>query len=107
MSHHYNSGVYFRDLPKLQESKRDEFIKYKASVFKGLSIVELSIYILLGVWDKLAEHYADYSESMSKEEIISLLKERAVRKEINYDVYEEYLTNPTLEARKTLIDKKD
>jgi hypothetical protein len=30
-------------------------------VFKKLSIVELSIFILLGLWDKLADHYVDYS----------------------------------------------
>lgn len=102
MSHHYNSSVYYRDLPQHQKSKQEEFKKYKASVFKGLSIVELSIFVLFGLWDKLAEHFVDYSGTMTKEEICSLLKRRAQRKETTYEKYEHYLANPTPEARKAL-----
>lgn len=106
MAHHYNSSVYYKDLKKHQDSKIEEFKKSKSSVFKGLSIVELSIYILLGVWDKLAEHYVDYNGNLSKEEIITMLKTRAKRKETTYDIYQEYLRNPTLESRNSLIELK-
>jgi len=85
MAHHYNQNVYFRDLPALQASKLEEFKKYKASVFQKLSIVELSIFVLLGLWDKLAEHYVDYSGTMSKEEIMAMLKRRATTTESTYE----------------------
>lgn len=102
MAHHYNTGVYFKDLPAHQQAKVEEFKRHKASVFHTLSIAELSIFILLGIWDKLAEHYVDYTGSMSKAEIISMLQARAKRTEITYEQYEEYYKNPTLEARKAL-----
>lgn len=76
MAHHYNPSVYYKDLAALQASKVADFIKYKASVFRGLSIVELSIFLLLGLWDKLADHYVDYSGSMTRDEIKSMLKVR-------------------------------
>ena len=110
MAHHYNTGVYFRDLKELQKSKEAEFAKYKASVFRGLSIVELSIYVLLGVWDRLADHYVDYSNSLSREQIMTMLKTRAERVETSYDKYQLYLSNPTKEARAAYVqsaaDKK-
>lgn len=102
MAHHYNSGVYYRDLPVLQKSKVEEFKKYKASVFQKLSVVELSIFIVFQLWDKLAEHYVDYSGAMTKQEIMDMLKARATRIEVSYERYEKYLTNPSLEARKEL-----
>ena len=102
MAHHYNTNVYFKDLAAHQKSKIEEFKKHKASVFRGLSVVELSIFILLGVWEKLADHYVDFSGKMSREEVISLLKVRAQRKETSYEQYEQYLHNPTPEARKEL-----
>ena len=104
MAHHYNAGVYYKDLPAHQATKLEEFKKYKASVFKGLSIVELSIFILLGLWDELAKHYVDYTGTMTKEEIKTMLKIRAQRKETSYECYEEYLKNPTAEARKSIGD---
>lgn len=39
-------------------------------------------------FDKLAEHYLDYTGTMNKTEIIAMLKERAVRKEMSYYDYE-------------------
>jgi hypothetical protein len=50
-----------QDLKEHQKTKEAEFARTHASVFKKLSIVELSIFILLGLWDKLADHYVDYS----------------------------------------------
>jgi hypothetical protein len=105
MAHHYNTSVYYRDLPALQQSKVEEFKKYRASVFQGCSILELSIFILFGLWDKLADHYVDYTGSMSREEVKSMLKVRATRRQISNDEYERYLQNPTADARKALISK--
>lgn len=50
-----------QDLKAHQKSKEAEFARTRASVFQKLSVVELSIFILLGLWDKLADHYVDYS----------------------------------------------
>lgn len=102
MAHHYNSTVYYRDLPELQASKVEEFKKYHSSVFRKLSIVELSIYIILGVWEKLADHYVDFTGELTREQIINMLKARAMRREFTYEYYENYLANPTLAARKSL-----
>ena len=105
MAHHYNTNVYYRDLKAHQQSKIEDFKKYKASVFRKLSILEVSIFVLFGLWDKLADFYVDYSGTMSKEEIIDLLRRRARTKETSYDIYEAYLKNPTLENRKALVPK--
>jgi hypothetical protein len=102
MSHHYNPGVYFKNLPAHQATKVDEFKKHRASVFRGLSIVELSIFVLFGLWDKVADHYVDYSGEMTKEEKMKMLKERATRRETTYEKYESYLQNPTPDMRKAL-----
>jgi hypothetical protein len=120
MSHHYNINVYYRDLPAVQTSKvnypllhpclslphlcqEEEFKKAHASVFQNVSILELSLFILFGVWDKLADHYVDYTGKMTREEIILMLQARAVRVETSYEKYEHYLANPTPEARKALL----
>ncbi len=109
MAHHYNASVYYRDLPALHVAKEEEFKRTKASVFRDLSPPELSIFILLKMWNKLAEHYVDHTHSMSKEEIISMLKRRATCKELEYEEYAKYMGNPTPEMRKYLcscIEKK-
>jgi transcription initiation factor IIE alpha subunit len=44
----------------------------------------------------------DYTEKMTKEEIIELLKTRAKRTELTYEQYVQYTKNPTPEARRLL-----
>jgi hypothetical protein len=93
----------------------EEFKKYKASVFRGLSIVELSMFILLKQWKLLADHYVDYSGKMSKvgralppslqqraligplctqDEIAKMLEQRAKKLEISHRDYMRWLSNP-------------
>lgn len=103
MTHHYNSNVYYKDLPAFQHTKIEDWKKHKASVFQGLPIIELGIYILFGLYDKLADHYVDYTGKMSKQEVMAMLKERAQRIETTYDKYEAFLANPSLEARKSYV----
>eukprot|EP00607_Mallomonas_marina_P007285 CAMPEP_0182417664 /NCGR_PEP_ID=MMETSP1167-20130531/2108_1 /TAXON_ID=2988 /ORGANISM="Mallomonas Sp, Strain CCMP3275" /LENGTH=362 /DNA_ID=CAMNT_0024591369 /DNA_START=305 /DNA_END=1393 /DNA_ORIENTATION=+ len=86
MAHHYNTTVYYRDLPELHKKKEEIFKKNRASVFQKVSIFELSILIVLGQWEKLAEIYVDYSGSMTKPEIMSMLRRRAKLKEAVYDL---------------------
>lgn len=106
MAHHYYPKVFYQDLTDHQSKQLERFKEVKASVFKGLSIVELSIFIVLGLWDKLAEHYVDYSGKLSTEEIKEMLKRRAKTTEISYEEYEAYLSNPTREARKNITASK-
>jgi hypothetical protein len=103
MAHHYYPNVYFSDLPKHQQTQIEEFKKHKASVFQKLSILEVSIFILFGLWDQLADAYVDYSGKMTKAEIMEMLKVRAQRKETSYEKYLEYLAHPTPEVRKSLV----
>lgn len=103
MAHHYHTSVYFRDLPAHQASKVAEFQRTRASVFRKLSIVELSIFIVLGLWDKLADHYVDYSGAMTREQIKDMLRTRAQRLETSNEKYEAFLANPSNEARKALL----
>ena len=91
MAHHYNASIDYKDLPALQASKVELFKVKKASVFRQLSILELSIYVLFGLWDKLADHYVDYTEKLTKKEIASMLEIRAKRCEMTYDEYQDYL----------------
>ena len=103
MAHHYNPNVFYTDLQALQASKVAEFKKYRASVFRGVNIVELSIYLLLSLWGELADHYVDYSGTMTREDIIAMLKARAKRTQTTYEQYEAFIANPTDDARDALF----
>lgn len=85
--------MYHRDLPEAHKARIAEFAKHKASVFEKISILELSIFLLVGDFKKLAEHYVDYSNSMTKEEVATMLERRARRKEMSYEQYEAMLAS--------------
>eukprot|EP00005_Dracoamoeba_jomungandri_P009593 CAMPEP_0174268062 /NCGR_PEP_ID=MMETSP0439-20130205/36035_1 /TAXON_ID=0 /ORGANISM="Stereomyxa ramosa, Strain Chinc5" /LENGTH=435 /DNA_ID=CAMNT_0015355997 /DNA_START=108 /DNA_END=1412 /DNA_ORIENTATION=- len=87
MAHHYFTNIFWRDLPKHQETQKKIWIKHHASVFRETSILELSLYLLLKDWNYLYEHYVDYSGEMTKEEIMEMLETRAKRKEMTYEEY--------------------
>eukprot|EP00292_Cryptomonas_paramecium_P003244 CAMPEP_0113724580 /NCGR_PEP_ID=MMETSP0038_2-20120614/39176_1 /TAXON_ID=2898 /ORGANISM="Cryptomonas paramecium" /LENGTH=624 /DNA_ID=CAMNT_0000654533 /DNA_START=78 /DNA_END=1953 /DNA_ORIENTATION=- /assembly_acc=CAM_ASM_000170 len=74
-------------------AQKEEWARHVGSVFRCLAIPELAALILLQKWELLAEkHFIDHSGKLSKCEIVALLKERAVRKEMSYEEYEfEYL----------------
>lgn len=103
MAHHYNSNVFYKDLSALQASKVAEFTKYRASVFRGVNIVELSIYLLLSLWGELADHYVDYSGTMSREDVMAMLKARAKRTQTTFEEYEAFIANPTDDVREALF----
>ena len=79
MAHHYATRVYWRDLPQYQAEHMDEYKKHHASVFRNLSIVELSMFMLIKEWKLLASHYVDYTGKMSIDEIAKMLEARAKR----------------------------
>ena len=103
MAHHYYPNVYFSDLPAHQEKQVPEYSKHHASVFQKCSILEVSIFILFGLWDELADHYVDYTGKLTRDEIKQMLKTRATRLETSYDKYVNYLEHPTPEVRKSLV----
>ena len=81
MAHHNATRVYWRDLPEYRATKEAEYKKHHASVFKGFSIVELSLFMLLKDWKRLATYYVDYSGTMSQDQIAAMLEARAKRKD--------------------------
>lgn len=89
MAHHYFMAVEHRDLPEHQRTQQDEWARRRASVFKEMAILELSIFMLLKKWDLIAEkHYVDYSGELSAEQIAQMLETRAKRLEMSYEDYE-------------------
>lgn len=99
MTHHYKTTVYFKDLPAYQATKIEEWKKFHASVFQKVSIVELSIFIIFGLWDELANCYVDFTGEMSKEQIKDMLKRRARTIELPHESYLKFLENPSLDNR--------
>mmetsp|Transcript_9917 Transcript_9917/g.27678 ORF Transcript_9917/g.27678 Transcript_9917/m.27678 type:complete len:499 (-) Transcript_9917:460-1956(-) len=83
-AHHYHTQVFWRDLGKLQESQREEWAKRHASVFWGFDIFTFSVCLIFKGWDVLADRLIDYSGKMTREEKISLLRERGTRTEMDY-----------------------
>lgn len=99
MTHHYKTTVYFKDLPAYQATKIEEWKKHHASVFQKLSIVELSIFIILGLWDELADKYVDFTGEMTKDQIKDMLRRRARRVELPHEDYLKFLEHPSLDNR--------
>ncbi len=87
MAHHSYPVAHHDDIPRLHAARVGEFRRTKASVFRGLSSLELGLFILLGLWDTLADHYVDYSGKLDKQEIARLLQTRAQRREISPHQY--------------------
>ena len=89
MAHHYFMAVEHRGLPEHQRTQHDEWARRHASVFKKVSIIELTFLMLLKRWTTIAEkHYVDYSGELSTDEIARMLEQRAKRKEMSYEDYE-------------------
>jgi hypothetical protein len=98
MAHHYFGNVEHVDLSTHQATQHGEWARHHAAVFKQLSIIELGIFIHFRRFEMLVDkHYVDYAQDLSKEELVALLRERAQRKEMDYEDYEfRYL--PSLRA---------
>merc|ERR1712146_33485 len=73
-THHCNASIYYKDLRQFREKKLAQYARCKASVFRHLSIVELSILLLLGRFDILSKHYVDYTGKMTDEDIREMLR---------------------------------
>jgi len=90
MLHHYATQVYYKNVNDYRQTKIEDLKKYNASVFRKLSIVELSAFLLFNDWNRLAKHYVDLTGKLTKEQIIKMLQERAKRKEISFEDYQKW-----------------
>ncbi len=81
MAHHYATRVFYSDLPEYRETQMETYKKHHASVFRGFSIVELSVFLLMKDWKRLASHFVDYTGKMTQDEIASMLERRAKLKD--------------------------
>jgi hypothetical protein len=76
LSHHVAGNVYYRDIPQ-QRNKQNDWGKYHACVFRGLSVAEAAGYMLFKQWDILADHFVQYNDKpapnkLPEEELIRL-----------------------------------
>uniref|UniRef100_A0A7S4C6P3 Fatty acid desaturase domain-containing protein n=1 Tax=Chrysotila carterae TaxID=13221 RepID=A0A7S4C6P3_CHRCT len=99
MAHHYSTQTWYTDVETYRQKIMDNLKKYHGSVFKSISIPELSIMIMVGDFDRLAEQYVDYTGKMSKSDIAQMLRTRAKHKEIEYDEYHEWCRQAEAAAR--------
>ena len=95
MAHHDFGWISHDRLTAHQRSQRALWARHRASVFRNLSALELSAYVMLGRFRTLAEeHYFDFAGDAGVDEIAELLETRARRKEMDYVDYEfGYLPN--------------
>lgn len=98
MTHHDFGWISHDGLVGHHRTQQALWAKRHASVFRNLSVIELSLHVMLGRFEALAEkHYVDYSAELSADRIAGLLEARAKRREMGYADYEfGYL--PTLES---------
>ena len=96
-THHYSPAVAHDKLTAAQSLQESEWARCHGSVFKGTSIIEIAVLLLLGRIDRLIDRYhVDYSGA--GDQITGLFTRRAKRKEMSYVEYEfHYL--PTLRDR--------
>ena len=88
-SHHYSPAVTHDKLETAQSLEESEWARCHGSVFKGTSIIEIAIFLLLGRIDQLIDrHYVDYSGALGRDQIVELFTRRAKRKEMSYEEYE-------------------
>lgn len=88
-THHYFPAVTHSELSRTQLSQELEWAQCHGAVFKGTSIVEIGLLLLLGRIDRLIDrYYVDFSGTLEKQELIALFTSRARRKEMSYENYE-------------------
>jgi len=84
MAHHFHTHVYYRDLEEHHKAQLAHWQKYHASVFQGADILTFSFMVLFKAWPVLAERFVDYSETLSKAEIATMLEVRARRRDTQH-----------------------
>lgn len=91
MAHHYSTQTWYTQTHTYRERIMADLVLHKGSVFRQISIVELSALVLLGQFERIAQrHYVDYSASLSLPDAAALLRRRAQKKELSHDAYIEW-----------------
>ena len=92
MAHHYSPQTWYTDVATYQAKMHKDLVQHHGSVFKEVSIVELSCLILFNQFERIAEkHFVNHAGVLSNQEVADLLRSRARVKEIEYDDYQEWL----------------
>lgn len=100
MAHHAYPVLHHEEIPALHIARVLEFSKTRASVFRNLSSLELGLFILLRLWERLADHYVDYSGQLDMHEIKALLQTRAQRRQNSPVQYAAFLAEGPSKAAK-------
>lgn len=99
MAHHNFGGVTHDGLAAHQRSQHALWVAHRASVFRDLSVFELSALVMLGRFRTLAEkYYVDFAGGAGADETAEMLETRARRKEMEYADYE-FVYLPNLESK--------
>ena len=89
IAHHYFPAVTHDQLTALHPSQEREWARWHGSVFRGTSIFEIGVLLLIGRIDKLIDqYYVDFSGEKSRDELVALFTRRARCKEMSYVDYE-------------------
>jgi fatty acid desaturase len=79
IGHHIKANRHWTEMPKDLEDNRARYGREDAIVFDGIDFFQVSLYLFLKRWDKLAGAFVETGErTRSKEQIIALLKERTL-----------------------------
>jgi fatty acid desaturase len=80
ISHHVKPSLHWTEHPIHLMNNKEDYAKNKALVFDGLNFGSVWYYLMSKNYEKLADHVVNINNTFqSKEEIISLLKERTQR----------------------------
>jgi len=92
MAHHYSPQTWYTKTHEYQAKVHADIVRYHGSVFKEVSIVELSCLVLFNQFERIAEkHFVDHSGKLSIQQAADMLRSRARIKEMEYDDYLEWL----------------
>lgn len=88
MAHHYSTQTWYTQTHTYRARVMEDLKRHHGSVFKEVSIVELSALTLFGQFDRIAQrHYVDFTGKLSQAEIAAMLRRRAQNKEMSCDEY--------------------
>ena len=76
ISHHALPQAPWSRMPDHFRDKRDEYMANRANIFRDTQVFEIFVLCLAGRVDKLAERFVDLGGTLSREEVIALLRER-------------------------------
>ncbi len=76
ISHHALPQALWTRMPDHFRDERAQYVAHRANIFRDTQVFEIFVLCLAGRVDKLADKFVDLSGSLSREEIIALLRDR-------------------------------